>query len=319
MRSGACFMCGSLDNFLKDCSERVDKEVEPTLKSSDPISRGRPPRYPKSARGGHRVERDFTIKSKARAPTRTYAICAREEASPPDVIMGTFSLYGIPIVALIDSGSTHLYVCMKLVSSKELPVEFTEYMIKVSNLLGKHVLVNKVCKKCPLMIREHCFLNNLMLFPFDEFNVILGMDWFTLHDAIVNCRQKVMELRCENGETLQVEPDESNIPSIVISSMSAQKYMRKGCKAYLAYVLNTKEFGFKIKSVPVVCDYPNVFPEELLGLPPIREVEFSIDLVPGKTPILIAPYQMAPTKLKELKSQLQELTDNSFTRPSFST
>ncbi|KAA3477533.1 Retrotransposon protein [Gossypium australe] len=100
--------------------------------------------------------------------------------------------------------------------------------------------------------------------------------------------------------------------------MSAQRYVRKGCEAFLAYVLNTKVFDLKIESVPVACEYPDMFLEELPGLPPIREVESAIDLVPGNTPISIAPYRMAPTELKELKSQLQEFTDKGFVRPSFS-
>ncbi|KAG8474911.1 hypothetical protein CXB51_031626 [Gossypium anomalum] len=100
--------------------------------------------------------------------------------------------------------------------------------------------------------------------------------------------------------------------------MLAQKYVRKGCEAYLAYVLDDKELEKKIESVPVVCEYSDVFPEELPGLPPVREVEFGIELVLGTTPISIAPYRMAPTELKELKTQLQELTDRGFARSSFS-
>ena len=100
--------------------------------------------------------------------------------------------------------------------------------------------------------------------------------------------------------------------------MSAQKCLRKGCEAYLDFVLNTKDPEFKIESVPVVCEYLDVFPEELPGLPPIREVEFGIELVPGTTPISIAPHRMALLELKELKAQLQELTDKGFARPSCS-
>jgi len=81
--------------------------------------------------------------------------------------------------------------------------------------------------------------------------------------------------------------------------------LRKGYEAYLAYVLNTKEFEKKIESVTIVCEFADVFPEELSGLPPVREVEFGIELILETTPILIAPYRMAPTELKELKSQLQ--------------
>ena len=180
------------------------------------------------------------------------------------------------------------------------------------------MIVDKVSKKCPLMIRGHYFLPNLMLLPFDEFDVILGMDWLTLHDAKINCKEKVIELKCESGEILRVEPDKSKALSSMISSMSAQRYLRKGYEAYLAYVINTKEVEKKVESVPVVCEFADVFPEELQGLPPVREVEFGIDLIPGTAPISIAPYRMAPTELKELKSQLQELTDKGFVRPSFS-
>ncbi|KAA3461866.1 MATE efflux family protein 2, chloroplastic-like [Gossypium australe] len=97
--------------------------------------------------------------------------------------------------------------------------------------------------------------------------------------------------------------------------MLAQKYVRKGCEAYLAYVLNTKVSKLKIESMPVVCEYPNVFLEELLALPLIREVEFTIEVVPGTSSISIAPYRMIPTELKELKAQLQELTNRGFARP----
>ena len=120
---------------------------------------------------------DTIVRSEARVPARAYAIRAREDASSLDVITDTFSLYVTNVIALIDPGSTHSYVCVNLVSSKNLLVEFIEFVIKVSNPLGKYVLVDKVCKNCPLMIQGHFFSANLMLLPFDEFDVILGMDW----------------------------------------------------------------------------------------------------------------------------------------------
>ncbi|KAG8498362.1 hypothetical protein CXB51_006995 [Gossypium anomalum] len=159
----------------------------------------------------------------------------------------------------------------------------------------------------------------MMLLPFDEFDVILGMDWLAVHDAVVNYKSKTIDLRCVDNEIIRVESTDLNrLLAKIISSILAQKHVRKGCEAYLAYVLDSKESEKKLESVPVVCKYPDVFPEELPGLPPVREVEFGIELVPGTTPILIAPYRMAPTELKELKTQLQELMDRGFARPSFS-
>ncbi|KAG8493037.1 hypothetical protein CXB51_010357 [Gossypium anomalum] len=317
-RANEYFRCGSPDHFIRDCPERVEKEKFQNTKTSGANSRGRYPRKAGSEASSKNVARDAPVRPEGRAPARTYAIKAREDASSPDVIIGTFSLYNVNVIALIDPGSTHSYVCMKLVSSMNIPVENTEFMIRVSNPLGKCVTIDKVCKKCPLMIRDHYFPADLMLLPFDEFDVILGMDWLTLHDAKINCKEKVIELKCENGETLRVESDKSEALPSVISSMSAQRYLRKGYEAYLAYVINTKEVEKKVESVPVVCEFADIFPEELPGLPPVREVEFGIDLIPGTAPISIASYRMAPAELKELKSQLQELTDKGFVRPSFS-
>ena len=92
------------------------------------------------------------------------------------------------MIALIDLGSIHSYICMNLVSSKTLPIKSTKFGIRELNPIGKNVLVDKVCKNCPLIFRDNYFSANLMLLPFDEFDIILGIDWLTLHDAIVNCK-----------------------------------------------------------------------------------------------------------------------------------
>ena len=94
--------------------------------------------------------------------------------------------------------------------------------------------------------------------------------------------------------------------------------IRKGCEAFLAYVIDTEKEGQKLNSLPVGNEFIDVFPEDLLGLPPDREIDFSINFQPGKTPISQAPYRMAPTKLKELEVQLQELLDKGYIRPSIS-
>ncbi|KAA3456128.1 DNA/RNA polymerases superfamily protein [Gossypium australe] len=287
----ACFRCGPLDHFIRDCPESVEPETVQNLRSDN---------------------------APVRVPARAYAIRAREEASSPDVITGTFTLYDTSVIALIDPGSTHSYICMNLVFSKTLPVESTEFAIKVSNPLGKSVLVEKVCKNYPLMFRDICFSADLMLLPFDEFDIILGTDWLFMHDAVMNCKRKTIDLRCPNDEIVRIESNDLNGLPAMISVLKAQGSLNKGHEAYFAYVIDSKMSERKIESVPVVCEFFDVFPEELPGLPPIHEVEFGIEFLPGTTPISIAPYRMATTELKELKSQLQELTERGFARPSFS-
>ncbi|KAA3483477.1 DNA/RNA polymerases superfamily protein [Gossypium australe] len=314
----SCYKCGSSDHFIRECPRLVEQNAVQNTKPSNTSMRGRPPRHSSNVGGSQKGTKNTTVRSEARAPARAYAARAREDASSPDVITGTFTLYDTTVIALIDPGSTHSYVCETLKFGKTLLVESTEFVIRMSNPLGRCVLVNKVCRDCPLMIRDYCFPADLMLLPFDEFDIILGMDWLTLHEAVVDCKRKLIDLKCRNGETIRIKSCDVNGLPTVISSMVAQKYVRKGCEAYLAYVLDNKMSEKQMESVPVVCEYTDVFPEELPGLPPVREIEFGIELVPGATPISMAPYRMVPTELKELKVQLQELTDRGFARPSFS-
>ena len=143
-----------------------------------------------------------------------------------------------------------------------------------------------------------------MFLPFDEFDVIFGLDWLIAYDAVVNCKSKIIDLRCVNNEIIRVESADLRGLSAVISVMLVQKYVRKGCEVYFAYVFDDKELEKKSESVPVVCEYPDVFSEELPGLLSVREVEFGIEFVSGITPISIVPYRMVLTELKELKVQL---------------
>ena len=106
-------------------------------------------------------------------------------------------------------------------------------------------------------------------------------------------------------------------PLHVISTLRASSLLRKGYQGFLAYVVN-EENDLKLEDIPIVKDYPDVFLEDLPGLPLEREVEFTINLAPGTAPISKAPYRMAPMELKELKIQLQELLDKGFIRPSVS-
>ena len=151
MNDQACFKCGSMDRFIHECPELVEQDMKQNMRPSNTVARGRPPRNTGNESGSQRGTKDTTVRSEARAPARAYAIHAREEASSPDVITDTFTLYNTFMIAVIDPGLTHSYICMNLVNSKTLTVESTEFVIRVSNPLGRCVLVDKVCKNYPLM------------------------------------------------------------------------------------------------------------------------------------------------------------------------
>ncbi|GJW56567.1 putative reverse transcriptase domain-containing protein [Tanacetum coccineum] len=158
-----------------------------------------------------------------------------------------------------------------------------------------------------------------------SFDAIIGMDWLAKYQAIIVCAEKIVRIPWGN-ETLIVRGDGSNRGNEtrlnIISCTKTQKYLLKGCQVFLAHV-TTKKAEDKSKEkrlgdVPIVRDFPEVFLEDLSGLPSTRQVEFQIDLVPGAAPVARAPYQLAPSEMKELSEQLKELSDKGFIRPSSS-
>ncbi|GJT40150.1 putative reverse transcriptase domain-containing protein [Tanacetum coccineum] len=143
--------------------------------------------------------------------------------------------------------------------------------------------------------------------------------------AVIVCDEKIVRIPYGN-EILIVQGDKSDKEKkstlSIISCEKAQKYMEKGCQLFLAQVTmkenKDKSKEKRLEDVPTVRDFPEVFPEDLPGLPPIRQVEFQIDLVPGAAPVARAPYRLAPSEMEELSTQLQELSDKGFIRPSSS-
>ncbi|GJR22439.1 putative reverse transcriptase domain-containing protein [Tanacetum coccineum] len=125
-----------------------------------------------------------------------------------------------------------------------------------------------------------------MVIELGGFDIIIGMDWLSRYDAAILCGEK--------------------------------KYIGKGGELFLAQVTEQEPKEKRLEDVPVIRDFPEVFPEDLLGLPPPRQVEFRIDLIPGAAPVARAPYRLAPSEMKELSKQLQELLEKGFIRPSSS-
>ncbi|GJW70234.1 putative reverse transcriptase domain-containing protein [Tanacetum coccineum] len=119
---------------------------------------------------------------------------------------------------------------------------------------------------------------------------------------------KVVRIPLE-GKTLVIEGDRNNSRLKIVSCIKARKYIENGCELFLAQVTEQESKEKRLEDVPVIQDFPEVFPEELPGLPPPRQVEFRIDLIPGAAPVARAPYRLAPSEMKELSKQLQELSE----------
>ncbi|XP_071901715.1 uncharacterized protein [Coffea arabica] len=142
------------------------------------------------------------------------------------------------------------------------------------------------------------------------------MDFLTHYHAKLDCRAKVVEFWIPGKATLKLDVKGRLASSAMISGARARKMLYKGAQGFLAFLINAPSDQVKLEDVPVVREFPDVFPEELKTLPPEREMKFKIELVSGMAPISKTLYRMAPTELKELKIQLQDLLERGFVRES---
>ena len=124
--------------------------------------------------------------------------------------------------------------------------------------------------------------------------------------------KKTVRLKCYDLSEVITHGIQSGAVSNVISAMQARRLLRKGCEGFLALVLDSKRGKIELENILVVKDFSDVFPEELPGIPPVREVDLSIEILPGATSTSRAPYRMALTELKEINIKLQELLDKGF-------
>ncbi|XP_074377290.1 uncharacterized protein LOC141718808 [Apium graveolens] len=289
--------CGQPGHLSRDCPQKgVRQEVE---------TKG----------NGTSTTKPFQ-QSAPRAVARTYALTTQDAEKSHDVVSGTLQICAQDVHVLFDSGSTHSFVDTKYVDKLNVPVQSLDngFLIKLPN--GRNLFVDKIYRDYPLMISEQTFLVDLLPLELRDFRVILGMDWLSKHRANLNYHKKRICLTGSNKKKVYFKGDSVEKPSAMISILKACKMLRKVCEGFLAYVVENEGIKNKIEDTPVVREFLDVFPEELPNLPPEREVEFGIELIPNDQPVSKAPYRMAPEELAELKLQLQGLLDKKFIRPS---
>nr|GEX34830.1 putative reverse transcriptase domain, ribonuclease H-like domain, aspartic peptidase domain protein [Tanacetum cinerariifolium] len=209
---------------------------------------------------------------RSRARGQAYALRDSDQNLGPNVVTGTFLLNNRYTRVLFDSGSDKCFVNVNfshLIDIKPIKVDHS-YEVKLAD--GRVVSTNTILRGCALNLVNHLFEIDLMPIELGTFDVIIRMDWLILHDAVIVCGKKEVHVPL-NNRTLVVK---------VIEKEPAER---------------------RLEDVSVICEFPDVFPEDLPGLPPPRQVEFEIKLVPGAAPVARAPYRLAPSEMKELAKQ----------------
>ena len=162
-------------------------------------------------------------------------------------------------------------------------------------------------------------MSDLVELPMNDFDIILGMDWLHSCYAYVECHSRIVKFNFPNEVELFWEGYNLSHPNPLISNLKSNKMMSKELLFHLVSLNDLDHDIPSIDSVPVVNEFPDVFPDNFSGVPPPRDIDFGIDLEPDTKPISIPPYRIAQAELKELKLQLKYLTDKSFIQRSLST
>nr|GEY36433.1 reverse transcriptase domain-containing protein [Tanacetum cinerariifolium] len=192
------------------------------------------------------------------------------DASPnSNVIVGMFLLNNRYATILFDTGADRSIVSTTFSALVNITPTTLENYYDVELADGKIIGVNTIICGCALNFMNHPFNIDLMLVPLGSFDIIIGMNWLTKYHGMIICDEKTE------------------------------------CDVFLAHI-TTKEAkdkseGKRLEDVPIFRDFPKVFPEDLPGIPPARQVEFQTDLVPGVTPVARAPYRLASSEMKELR------------------
>ncbi|XP_070034443.1 uncharacterized protein [Nicotiana tomentosiformis] len=271
-----CFKCGDLGHLKRHC-----------------------PRFREAARGhprrGDRLGGGQAI----------YALPARPDAVASDtMITGIVSVCDSDASALFDPGSTYSYVSSYFARYMDMNYESLVSSVHVSTPVGDTIIVDRIYRSCVVTIEGLKTRVDLLLLSMVDFDVILGMNWLSPCHAILDCHTKTMTLAITGLPMIEWRGSLDYVPSRVILYLKAQQIVKKGCLSYIVFVRDVGADTPTIDSVLVVRDCPDVFPAELPGIPPDRDIDFGIDLMLGTQPISIPLYCMVPAELKILKEQL---------------
>ncbi|GKA52883.1 reverse transcriptase domain-containing protein [Tanacetum coccineum] len=194
-------------------------------------------------------------------------------------------------------GADKSFTSISLASMLNIPPITLDTTYNIEMADGNLVGTNTVIQGCTLILLNQPFEIDLMPIKLGSFDVVIGMDWLSKYHAKIICDEKVVHIPID-GETLIIRGDRSKTRLSLISCIKTERYISRGCQVFIAQVMEKKSDERRLEDIPVVREFPKVFPKDLPGLPLVRQVEFQIDLIPGAAPVARAPYRLAPSECR---------------------
>ncbi|GJR08089.1 putative reverse transcriptase domain-containing protein [Tanacetum coccineum] len=286
--AGTCFKCGQAGHLQRDCKKNTG-----------------------ASSSGH-------ADKKPDASGRVFALTQDQAANTSGTITGALFIFGRAVFVLFDTGATHSVISTKFASCFTMTPILLDHVLCISTPMKDSARITHVYRDLPLQFDDKIRSVNALPLDMCEFDIILGIDWLAAHRATIDCHSRRVIFGDIHAPEFIYHGSLPGKSMKIISALKARTLLSHGCEGFLATIHDTTSDVSSIHDQPIVSEFQDVFPEELPGIPPIRDVEFNIELIPGAEPISKAPYRMAPIELKELKDQLQELLERGFIRPSVS-
>ncbi|XP_049399822.1 uncharacterized protein LOC125863894 [Solanum stenotomum] len=290
--SGACYHYGQTGYFISQC---------PRL-SRDDLAQP----------SGSTTTSSPSVCAPRKGPQSTQGHCrGRGEGDT-----GILTISSQAVYALIDPGSIFSYITTFIASKIDMKSELLPQPFEVSTPVGDSILASRVYRSCTVLINDRPTFDDFVELIMLDFDVIMGMDWLVACYANFDCRSKIVRFYFTGEPILEWKGNAATHKGKFISYLRARKLIAKGCIYHMVHVHDIDKEPMTLQSIPIVNEFSMVFPDDLPGIPPEREIDFTIVLLPDTQPISIPPYKMAPADIRELKEQLKDLLDKGFIKPS---
>nr|XP_025684673.1 uncharacterized protein LOC112785421 [Arachis hypogaea] len=263
---------------------------------------------------GH-IARDFT---RGRNPNagqsqhhgRVFAVNAKDACKADPLMRGICLIGDKSLVSLYDTGASHSFISFAKVDELGLKVSELAFDLHV-HTSHQTVMTRSGYRQVGFKLEGRDFVHDLIYLSMVGLEMILGFDWLSKNRILLDYFERTIQFMPE-GENGAVVAEGYYLNSVMVHCG------REGCQGYILLTANASGDAQNLDQIPIVRDFLEVFPEDIPEFPPQREIEFMIELVPGAGPVSIVLYRMAPIELTDLKTQLEELLNKRFIRPSVS-